>query len=79
MPWVRGVTTVENATPDEVLATIQVPDMRKKWCVLQTGSREEAIEDAMLTRSARFQGTRASSRDTQSSGTSRSRTCSTAS
>ncbi|KDN47329.1 Bet v1-like protein [Tilletiaria anomala UBC 951] len=31
IPWVKGVTTVEGATPEEVLATIQLPNMRKKW------------------------------------------------
>lgn len=31
IPLVKGVTTVENATPSEVLATIQLPGLRKKW------------------------------------------------
>ena len=31
VPWVRGHAVIEDATPDEVVATIQVPDMRKKW------------------------------------------------
>ncbi|PWN50864.1 Bet v1-like protein [Violaceomyces palustris] len=31
VPIVKGVAIIENATPSEVLATIQLPGMRKKW------------------------------------------------
>lgn len=31
IPLVKGVTTVEGATPAQVLATIQLPGLRKKW------------------------------------------------
>jgi len=31
VPWVKGYTIVESATPEQVLATIQLPAMRKKW------------------------------------------------
>lgn len=31
VPIVKGITTVENATPSQVLAVIQQPGMRKKW------------------------------------------------
>lgn len=31
VPIVKGVTTVENATPSQILAVIQQPGMRKKW------------------------------------------------
>ncbi len=31
VPWVRGVATIEGASPAQVLATVQLPGMRKKW------------------------------------------------
>lgn len=31
VPIVKGVTVVEEATPEQVLATIQIPGFRKKW------------------------------------------------
>lgn len=31
VPTVKGVTTVENATPSQILSVIQLPGIRKKW------------------------------------------------